>query len=164
MRWLDTVSWALDRASAYVFLPAMTSIMLMEVIARYLFNAPIIWSGEAVSYLLIIVLLLGIPECTRQNGHIRMDVLTWLMPQWANRAVEVLYALIGIIVFALIAKKTGGEIGYLRSIPKTSEFLRLPIWLYYAGIALLSGLMMLMFAVRIMRAVTLPKLDTEAGH
>jgi TRAP-type C4-dicarboxylate transport system permease small subunit len=117
-----------------------------------------------VSYLLIIVLLLGIPECTRQNGHIRMDVLTWLMPQWANRSVEVLYALIGIVVFALIAKKTGGEIGYLKSLPKTSEFLRLPVWLYYAGIALLSGIMILMFAIRIVRAVAAPKLDTEPRH
>jgi TRAP-type C4-dicarboxylate transport system permease small subunit len=164
MRWLDTVSWALDRASAYFFLPLMTFIMLMEVIARYVFNAPIIWSGEAVSYLLIIVLLFGIPECTRQNGHIRMDVLTWLMPQWANRAVEVLYSLIGIIVFALIAKKTSGEVGYLKSLPKTSEFLRLPVWLYYAGIAVLSGIMIAMFAIRLVRAVATPKLDTEAGY
>lgn len=164
MRWLDTVSWALDRASAYVFLPVMTFIMLMEVVARYAFNAPIIWSDEAVSHLLIIVLLFGVPECTRQNGHIRMDVLTWLMPQWANRSVEVLYALIGIVVFGLIATKTAGEIGYLRSIPKTTEFLRLPIWLYYAGIALLSAIMMLMFAVRIARAVAAPKLDAEASH
>jgi len=164
MRWLDTVSWALDRASAYFFLPLMTFIMLMEVIARYAFNAPIIWSGEAVSYLLIIVLLFGVPECTRQNGHIRMDVLNWLMPQWANRAVEALYALIGIAVFTLIAKKTSGEITYLKSLPKTSEFLKLPIWLYYAGIALLSAIMMLMFAIRLMRAVAAPKLNPEAGH
>jgi TRAP-type C4-dicarboxylate transport system permease small subunit len=72
--------------------------------------------------------------------------------------------LIGIVVFALIAKKTSGEIGYLRSLPKTSEFLKLPIWLYYAGIALLSAIMMLMFAIRLMRAVAAPKLNTEAGH
>ena len=164
MRWLNSISWALDRASAYVFLPIMTFIMLMEVIARYVFNAPIIWSGEAVSHVLIIVLLFGVPECTRQNGHIRMDVLTWLMPEWANRTVEVFYALIGIVIFVLIAKKTGGEIGYLRSIPKTSEFLRLPIWLYYAGIALLSVIMVLMFAIRLVRAVTAPKLESEPSQ
>jgi TRAP-type C4-dicarboxylate transport system permease small subunit len=64
---LDTVSWLLDRASAYFFLPLMTFIMLMEVVARYIFNAPIIWSGEAVSHLLIIVLLFGIPVRWRRS-------------------------------------------------------------------------------------------------
>jgi TRAP-type C4-dicarboxylate transport system permease small subunit len=127
-------------------------------------DAPIIWSAEAVSHLLIIVLLFSIPECTRQNGHIRMDLLTQRMPRFASRAVEALYALIGIIIFVLIAKKTSGEIGYLRSIPETTEFLHLPIWLYYAGIALLSAIMALMFAIRLMHAVVAPALDAKVGQ
>jgi len=162
--WLDRVSWALDRASTYVFLPIMTIIMLMEVIGRYLFNSPFIWSLEAINHLLIIVLLFGVPECTRKNGHIRMDLLNRQMPAWARRAVEALYALIGIMVFVLIAKKTGGEIGYLKSIPVTTEFLGLPIWLYYTGIVLLSALMVLMFALRLMRAVRAPTWDAEPGQ
>ena len=162
--WLDTVSRTLDRASAYVFLPFMTLIMLMEVIGRYVFNHPFIWSLEAVKHLLIIVLLFGVPECTRRNGHIRMELLNLQMPDWARRAVEVLYALIGIVVFGLIAKKAGGEIGYLKSIPVTTEFLGLPIWLYYTGIVVLSVMMVLMFAVRMVRAVRAPVWDEEAGR
>lgn len=161
--WVDAVSWLLDRASAYIFLPVMTFIMLMEVIARYVFDAPIIWSGEAVSHLLIIVLLFGVPECTRQDGHIRMDLVARRMPPWGSRTVEALYALIGIVVFALIAKKTSSEIGYLRSIPETTEFLHLPIWLFYLGIAILSGLMVLMFAMRLIQAVAAPALDAESS-
>jgi len=151
--WLETVSRLLDRASAYVLLPVMTGIMLMEVIGRYMFNSPFIWSLEAVNHLLVIVLLFGIPECTRQNGHIRMELLNQQMPHWGQCAVEVLYALIGMAVFGLIAKKAGGEIGYLKSIPVTTEFLRLPIWLYYTGIVLLSAMMVLMFALRLVRAL-----------
>ena len=135
----------------------MTIIMLMEVIGRYVFNSPFIWSLEATDHLLIIVLLFGIPECTRRDGHIRMDLLNQRMPAWARRAVEALYALIGITVFMLIGIKAGGEIGYLKSIPVTTEFLRLPIWLYYTGIALLSALMVAMFASRLMRAIRAPR-------
>lgn len=160
--WVNAISRALDRASVYVFLPVMTVIMLMEVIGRYLFNSPFIWSLEAVNHLLIIVLLFGIPECTRKNGHIRMDLLNRRMPSWARRAVEALYALIGMMVFSLIAKKAGAEIGYLKSIPVTTEFLGLPIWLYYTGIVFLSALMILMFALRLMRAVRAPTWDAEA--
>lgn len=162
--WLDTISRFLDRASIYVFLPVMTIIMLMEVIGRYVFNSPFIWSLEAVNHLLIIVLLLGIPECTRKDGHIRMDLLNQRMPASARRAVEALYALIGIMVFVLIAKKAGAEIGYLKSIPVTTEFLGLPIWLYYTGIVLLSVLMILMFAVRLIRAVRARTWNAEAAH
>jgi len=162
--WLDTISRFLDRASIYVFLPVMTIIMLMEVIGRYVFNSPFIWSLEAVNHLLIIVLLLGIPECTRKDGHIRMDLLNQRMPASARRAVEALYALIGIMVFVLIAKKAGAEIGYLKSIPVTTEFLGLPIWLYYTGIVLLSVLMILMFAVRLIRAVRARTWNAEAAR
>ncbi|MDH5534302.1 MAG: TRAP transporter small permease [Betaproteobacteria bacterium] len=159
--WLDRVSWALDRASAYVVLPVMTVIMLMEVIGRYVFNSPFIWSLEATNHLLVIVLLFGIPECTRTNGHIRMDLLNRRMPDRARRAVEVLYALIGIMVFVLIAKKAGSEIEYLKSIPVITEFLLLPIWIYYTGIVLLSAMMVLMFALRVVRAVRAPQWDAE---
>jgi len=159
--WLNTVSRALDRASVYVFLPVMTVIMMMEVIGRYVFNSPFIWSLEAVDHLLIIVLLFGIPECTRTNGHIRMDLINRQLPVWAQRGVEALYALIGIAVFALIAKKTGAEIGYLKSIPVTTEFLGLPIWLYYTGIVALSALMVLMFASRLVRAGRAPTWDPD---
>lgn len=162
--WVNAISRALDRASVYVFLPVMTVIMLMEVIGRYVFNSPFIWSLEAVNHLLIIVLLFGIPECTRKNGHIRMDLLNRRMPVWARRAVEALYALIGMMVFSLIAKKAGSEIGYLKSIPVTTEFLGLPIWLYYTGIVFVSALMILMFALRLMRAVRAPTWDGEAAH
>lgn len=162
--WLGKISRAFDRASVYVFLPVMTAIMLMEVIGRYVFNSPFIWSLEAVNHLLIIVLLLGIPECTRTNGHIRMDLLNRRMPLWARRAVEALYAVIGIAVFALIAKKAGAEIGYLKSIPVTTEFLQLPIWLYYVGIVILSVLMVLMFASRLVRAVHAPAWDAEESQ
>lgn len=162
--WIDRLSWALDRASAYVFLPIMTIIMLMEVIGRYVFNSPFIWSLEGVSHLLIIVLLCGIPECTRKDGHIRMDLLNRLMPGRARRAVDALYALIGIMVFVLIAKKAGSDIGYLKSIPKTTEFLGLRIWIYYAGIVFLSVMMALMFLLRLVRALWAPVWEAETGR
>lgn len=162
--WIDAVSRALDRASVYVFLPVMTIIMLMEVVGRYVFNSPFIWSLEAVNHLLIVVLLFGIPECTRMNGHIRMDLINRRMPTWARRAVEGLYDVIGITVFALVAKKAGAEIGYLKSIPVTTEFLHLPIWLYYSGIAMLSALMVLLFASRLVRAIAAPGWDAEESR
>jgi len=162
--WIEMVSRVLDRASAYVFLPVMTIIMLMEVIGRYVFNSPFIWSLEAVSHLLIIVLLCGIPECTRKDGHIRMDLFNRLMPERARRAVEVLYGLIGIMVFVLIAKKAGSEIGYLRSIPKTTEFLGLRIWIYYTGIVVLSAMIALMFFLRALRAIWAPVWEDETAR
>jgi len=158
------LSRALDRTSAYVLLPVMTVIMLMEVIGRYVFNSPFIWSLEAVSQLLIIVLLCGIPECTRRDGHIRMDLFNRLMPDGARRAVEVLYAAIGIMVFVLIAKKAAGEIPYLYSIPKTTEFLGLRIWIFYTGIVLLAAMMTLMFLLRLLRAVWAPTWEADTSH
>lgn len=171
--WLDTVSAtvdrlsiALDRSAAYFFLPLMSGLMLMEVIGRYVFNHPFIWSFEAVTHLLVLVLLLGLPECTRRGGHIRMDLLYIAMPDIMRRIAEILYGVIGIFVFALILKKAASDVGYLRSIPVVTEYLSLPIWMFYVGITVLSGLMVLMFVLRIVAAVRgrMPDETVDESH
>jgi C4-dicarboxylate transporter DctQ subunit len=46
-----------------------------EVVARYFFNAPTIWAGPLVSYMLCAVVFLAAPELTRKNIHIVINVL-----------------------------------------------------------------------------------------
>ena len=46
-----------------------------EVVARYFFNAPTIWAGPLVAYMLCALVFLAAPDITRKNSHIVINVL-----------------------------------------------------------------------------------------
>lgn len=46
-----------------------------EVAARYLFNAPTSWANALVSYLLSAAIFLAVPELTRRNAHVAINLL-----------------------------------------------------------------------------------------
>jgi C4-dicarboxylate transporter DctQ subunit len=145
---IGLIARGLDRFGGLVVLPAMTLMMTLDVILRYVFNAPLLWGLELAEHLLIIVFLTGIVQCTRTDGNIRMDLVYIHMRARAKRLVMLLYCVIGMFVFALLAGKAVADIPFLLSIPETTEYLRLPIGGYYIGIVAISALMILYFAVR----------------
>lgn len=53
---------------------AITAIMMLEVILRYVFNSPTIWAGEVSQQLFMGLALVGGYTMLR-NGHVRMDAL-----------------------------------------------------------------------------------------
>ena len=142
------IARVLDRLGGWVVLPALTFMMTLDVILRYVFNSPLIWGLELAEHLLILVFLFGILQCTRTDGNIRMDLVYLHMPERAKRYVMVLYCIIGVFIFYLLAGKAMGEIPFLSSIPEVTEYLELPIAGYYALIVAISAMMILYFALR----------------
>lgn len=84
-----------DRTSRGLFLLAGAALVtalalhVFEVVARYFFGAPTTWSEEAVQYALSVVIFGALPEITRRNGHIAIDVvpemLTGASARWLGR-------------------------------------------------------------------------------
>ena len=150
---LGRVSRVLNYIGGLVALPAMTLMMTVDVVLRYVFNAPLLWGLELDRHLLVIVFMFGILECTRTDGNIRMDLLFLNMPARAQRAVTALYSLIGVGLFALLAHKTWNDIPLLWMIPETTEYLHLRIWAYYAMIVAVAALMIVYFLLRAILAI-----------
>ena len=63
---------------------AMMLVVTNEVASRYLLNAPSTWSDETASYLLIAIVFLGLAHTLRSNSHIRIDIVTDLVPSPAR--------------------------------------------------------------------------------
>ena len=51
-----------------------------EVVARYIFNAPTLWANALVSYLLCATVFLSVPELTRRNEHVTINILRDALP------------------------------------------------------------------------------------
>ena len=70
-------------------LAAAVCLYVFEVVARYLFDAPTTWSGEAVQYALAVMIFAGLPEITRRKAHVAIDMvpeaLTGRAALWLGR-------------------------------------------------------------------------------
>ena len=72
--------------AAGVCLVAIAFSFCYEVVSRYFFNAPTAWASPLVSYNLIAMIFLALPEITRRAEHIYVNLLIdALSPRYARR-------------------------------------------------------------------------------
>ena len=79
---VDTLSLRSGQAAAFLLLP-ICGVMVFEVIARYMFNAPTIWSTEIVVMFAGTLYIVGGAYTKYLRGHISVDTLyNYLPPRW----------------------------------------------------------------------------------
>ena len=76
----------------------ITAIVLLEVVARYVFNAPTSWANEVSEYLLCALVMFGGGFTLRYHGHTRMDIVHARLRKQTRAWVEIVT---GIIVLSV---------------------------------------------------------------
>lgn len=107
-RWHDTSSRLLFIVAGLA-LCAATGLYLFEVAARYLFDAPTTWSGEAVQYSLAILIFGALPEVTRRSAHVAIDIVPSSLPKRLSGRLERFNCFIGAGACAVAAAIAGNE-------------------------------------------------------
>jgi TRAP-type C4-dicarboxylate transport system permease small subunit len=93
-------------AVACVFFFVVVAMIAYEVIARYVFDAPTIWSHELSVLLCATAFLFGGPYVHQQRSHIVISVAAdHLSPRWKRRA-QVLLSLLALIFFLVLSIAT----------------------------------------------------------
>jgi len=83
----------------------VTGIMFVDVIGRYLFNSPLAFAVELVELCMGLVITFALALTTLRREHIRVDLLTQVVPPLARRALNLLADVATLIFMALIAWK-----------------------------------------------------------
>jgi TRAP-type C4-dicarboxylate transport system permease small subunit len=107
-RALDGVTEAGVRL-AMAGLAAIVAAYVFEVTARYAFDAPTRWSADLVSYLLLFVTFMAMPEVTRKGGHVAVTVLVERLPPGAQAVIARLLAVAGAALCFGLAKLSADE-------------------------------------------------------
>jgi TRAP-type C4-dicarboxylate transport system permease small subunit len=149
---LSVLSRVLNGVGSYVVLPLLTLLITVDVVLRYVFNAPLSWGLEASRHILLLFFLFGLLESFRVGEHVSMELIASKFPAWATRAVSVLQALLLALVFGLIIKKVLDEIPFLYSLPQVTPELQMRVWMFYAFIAFVA-LLIVVYALHAMVAV-----------
>ncbi|MGI6852152.1 TRAP transporter small permease [Mesorhizobium sp. 1B3] len=152
--------------SAFVVLPLLAMLITVDVVMRYVFNSPFIWSLEAAEYLLLLFFICGLAWSIRAGVHIRMTLLWDGMGPRYRRIVSLIYAVALIVPFAMIAHKAIEEAQFASRLGMKTNDLSMPVWLWYSLVAIaaaMTALQVLALAVEIVRGRRLTLDDNLAG-
>lgn len=99
---VDKVTWAFSRIA--MILPAViVTIMIYEIVMRYVFVSPTLWVNELSLWLGGMIYLLAGIYAMQQRSHIRIFILYDLVPRWLRKTFDVLSVLFFLaFVFAVI--------------------------------------------------------------
>ncbi len=82
---------------------AMMLVTVLDVVMRYVFNAPLSWSFELISsYLMVGAFFLAVSATQAQRQHVNVDVIARHLPQRLRCGLAVLSGCATILLFALI--------------------------------------------------------------
>lgn len=145
-RWSKKTSRWLYNFGVYGSLPALFLLVTLEVILRYVFNAPLQWSRDANGLLLLMTLFSALPHAWDRGFHIRMEVIyTRLSPEWQSLA-NVLSALASLVFFFLLTIQAFLFSRYMLLTTETGEDLNVQLWPFMMFI----GLCGIVFSMRIL--------------
>ena len=135
---------ALD-AVAVVAFGLMFGVVILQVVLRYVFNQPLVWTDEAAAYLLVWVSFIGWTMASRKRIHIGIGVIVDRLPAATRRALHVFWC-VAAIGFALLMLVVGVAItrssGDVRMVSIDSAF-----WPVYLAVPI-TALFLIVYALR----------------
>ena len=84
------------------FLVALTVVTVIDVIARYVFNASFLDAMTISSYLLAIINALALPGITLAKGHVQVDLIYHRLPAGLQHLIDAFSSLLAGVLFSLL--------------------------------------------------------------
>jgi TRAP-type C4-dicarboxylate transport system permease small subunit len=103
--WLATTAQVIMQTGIFatnICLALMLVITIVDVILRYVVQAPLQWGDTLMQYLMVMMVYLGIGFVLFEGGHIRMTALTDRLAPKAQRAMFVVSSLVGVAYMVLL--------------------------------------------------------------
>ena len=139
-------------------LVAITILLFLQTVLRYLFAMPLGWSEEAARFGLIWLTFLGAAVCSKRHVHSRFAVLAERAPRSLRRAMAVLaegvtlgFAILMVWKGLEIVQRTQYERWIILDVPVSYSYLAVPV----------SGGLILIYSLKAVRRM--PALGREDG-
>jgi len=130
--WSSRISAVLFHVAVDATLPALTVIVTVDVILRYVFNSPLPWGRDVNGLLLLITIFSALPHAWDTGYHIRMEVFYSRLKGRARNWADVATGVAGILFFALMGIQALRFAPYMAATGETGEELLVPVWPFMA--------------------------------
>ena len=94
-----------EAAVIIAMVAAMTVVVFLQVLYRYVLTQPLHWSKELARYLFVWLSILGATLGLQKRGHFGLDIFYRMLPRQGKRFLQVLINLsIGIVIFVILVQ------------------------------------------------------------
>lgn len=139
---------------------AITGLVSLDVLMRYFVNAPLLFVDEIAGFLQLVIVFWGLAHTFRSGGHVRVDLVTSLLPPPARAWLRALTLAGGIAVLVVVIVVTWESTATAYRYGRVSSVMLYPLWvpmlLIPSGLALMA-LAMLVTLVRQVRVAVGPR-------
>lgn len=151
-RIFDKAARGLELALALAFI-GIVLLNFINVVGRHVFGQAILWADELEVFVMIAATFLGSAIVTWRRQHLRMDVLSNLLPaplRALRRWIE-LILMLGICGF--VARQALDYSLKMYAIGRTSDAAGVPMWIPHASVVAGFGLIVLVCLWQILRSM-----------
>lgn len=146
MRWTDRLI-GLSAFIGTAGLLFVVGVILVDVVGRNV-GRPLYGSQDMVTMTIVLIVFGGMALCDRLDGHIVVDIFETAFSERLNRVIDVASALLGALIFALIAWAVWNSAQLSEMLNLSTNLLRLPLaWFQYTLVAF-STVALLALALR----------------
>jgi TRAP-type mannitol/chloroaromatic compound transport system permease small subunit len=119
-RGIDTLNEWVGKIFSWLIIP-LTVLITAEVVLRYIFNKPTIWTLDVNIQLLATLSVMGAGYVLLHNGHIRMDMIVLNISKRKRALLEITTGLLFLFVIGIIVWKTSTSAWQSLRIRETSS-------------------------------------------
>jgi TRAP-type C4-dicarboxylate transport system permease small subunit len=135
-------------AVAGVFLIAMTTLISLAVIMRYLVGQPILGVNEIVQLIAVAIAMLALPYTTHAQKHVRADIFDPILGRWGRFLADLLTRALSIWALWILVERARLKALDAHEFGDATNMLELPLWPFYGLVALGMALCIIVFAVQ----------------
>lgn len=150
------MKYIMDHLEEFFMIPlifAMSIIIFVQVIARYVFQNSLTWSEEMARYMFVWLVYFSVSYTARREKHIRIDAAINLYPKKMRPYIELVSEII-VLCFAIFIAITGYTVfGKIAWSGQMSPAMRIPMQFVYAAPMIGLGLTAIRQVQCIMRKV-----------
>lgn len=138
------------------FLIGLMVMVVVEVVARYVFNRPMHGYIDIMEMMMALLVFLTLAYCQHEGGHIRMELFMTRVLKEGRRyhVAEFFHLLISLIGFGIIAFYSLKEAQHAYAINDLSLTIYLPTWPAKMATAIGSIFLCLRFVMQMFQSVT----------
>lgn len=143
-RWLARIETVFVAISA-VAMAAIMCIVMLDVVLRYAFAAPLVWSYDLIGlYLVGVVFFFALSDTMQQHGHIALDIFVPFIPfRLRHLAQTAGFGVSTLILAAITWLEYGQALEAFTRDHRIAGIVAFPTWVAHAVLTLGMGLLVL---------------------
>ena len=118
-----------DLILAAAALAVLWGIIMLQVILRAIFNAPLMGADELTPYLLVWVIVSPMGSIERENGHIIMEELLIMFPAVVKKVIRFIIRLSVVAIYIVMSLSV--IMVFRNNINNVTALLKMPFWLFF---------------------------------